>query len=51
MSKIGFEFEVDGRDLDSISEVPTEVLVTFVMDIITELEERLNRKEELRAVN
>lgn len=45
------EFEIDTNDMQNLSEVPTEVLVTLMIGIIQELEIRVNRKEKLRAVN
>jgi hypothetical protein len=44
-------FEIDTNDMQNLSVVPTEILVTLCLAIIEELEIRVNKKVGLRAVN
>ena len=49
------EFEVDNENGQSFQDVPTEVLVTLAMNILAELERRIeelqSRKGKLKVVN
>ena len=44
-------FEFDTNDMQNLSAVPTEILVTLCLAIIEGLEIRVNKKAGLRAVN
>lgn len=45
------DFEITDGDPSTLAEVPTEILVTLAMNILEELEVRLQRKTGLTVVN
>ena len=45
------DFEIEAADVNSMQEVPTEVLVTLAMSVLEELERRLSVKPTLKSVN